>query len=99
MESPLTPTTGNDPELDPDREPEPPTKAIDKPAARTGKRNAPAEAPARAVGTTTRQPQSANANDNGTSSHDPADIENSVFNWVHRGVWVIYLTDLICSFP
>lgn len=39
---------GNDPELDPDREPEPPTKAIDKPTARTGKRNAPADAPARA---------------------------------------------------
>ncbi|KAK5682845.1 hypothetical protein LTR17_027350 [Elasticomyces elasticus] len=35
---------GNDPELDPDREPEPPTKAIDKPAARAGKRNA-TEAP------------------------------------------------------
>lgn len=37
---------GNDPELDPDREPEPPTKIIDKPTARTGKRNAGAEAPA-----------------------------------------------------
>ncbi|OCK81294.1 hypothetical protein K432DRAFT_21211 [Lepidopterella palustris CBS 459.81] len=36
---------GNDPELDPDREPEPPTKAIDKPTARTGKRNTPNEAP------------------------------------------------------
>jgi len=41
---------GNDPELDPDREPEPPTKAIDKPAARAGKRNAPAEAPVRDAG-------------------------------------------------
>jgi len=38
---------GNDPELDPDREPEPPTKAIDKPIARTGKRNTPAEPPVR----------------------------------------------------
>ncbi|KAK5173736.1 uncharacterized protein LTR77_002417 [Saxophila tyrrhenica] len=36
---------GNDPELDPDREPEPPTKVIDKPVARTGKRNAGAEGP------------------------------------------------------
>ncbi|OJD36270.1 telomere and ribosome associated protein [Diplodia corticola] len=37
---------GNDPELDPERkQPEPPTKAIDKPAARSGKRNAGAEAP------------------------------------------------------
>lgn len=36
---------GNDPELDPDREPEPPTKAIDKPAPRTGKRNVASEAP------------------------------------------------------
>ena len=36
---------GNDPELDPDREPEPPTKVIDKPAPRTGKRNASAEGP------------------------------------------------------
>ncbi|KAJ9668279.1 hypothetical protein H2201_001709 [Coniosporium apollinis] len=36
---------GNDPELDPDREPEPPTKAIDKPVQRAGKRNAGAEGP------------------------------------------------------
>jgi plasminogen activator inhibitor 1 RNA-binding protein len=36
--------TGNDPELDSDREPEPPTKTIDKPAARHGKRDAPKEA-------------------------------------------------------
>ncbi|EOD49177.1 Hyaluronan/mRNA-binding protein [Neofusicoccum parvum] len=37
---------GNDPELDPERrQPVPPTKAIDKPAARTGKRNAGSEAP------------------------------------------------------
>jgi len=41
---------GNDPELDPDREPEPPTKAIDKPVARTGKRNAGAEGPAGGAG-------------------------------------------------
>lgn len=40
---------GNDPELDSDREPEPPTKAIDKPAARHGKRDAPKEAPAAAA--------------------------------------------------
>ena len=38
-------STGNDPELDPDREPEPPTKIIDNPVARTGKRNAGAEGP------------------------------------------------------
>lgn len=38
---------GNDPELDPDREPEPPTKVVDKPTARTGKRNGLAEQPAR----------------------------------------------------
>lgn len=37
---------GNDPELDSDREPEPPTKTVDKPAARHGKRDAPREAPA-----------------------------------------------------
>ncbi|KAF2837965.1 hypothetical protein M501DRAFT_995221 [Patellaria atrata CBS 101060] len=37
---------GNDPELDPNREPEPPTKAVDKPTPRIGKRNAGAEAPA-----------------------------------------------------
>ncbi|TKA77008.1 hypothetical protein B0A55_01963 [Friedmanniomyces simplex] len=36
---------GNDPELDPDREPEPPTKAVDKPVQRPGKRNAGAEGP------------------------------------------------------
>lgn len=43
----MTSTQGNDPELDPDREPEPPTKAIDKPVQRAGKRNAGAEGPAR----------------------------------------------------
>ncbi|KAK2757226.1 hypothetical protein FQN54_004740 [Arachnomyces sp. PD_36] len=36
---------GNDPEQDSDREPEPPTKAIDKPSARFGKRDAPKTAP------------------------------------------------------
>lgn len=58
---------GNDPEQDPDRAPEPPTKAIDKPTARTGKRNAPAEAPTRSGGaqrSTGRQYDSGNANDN-----------------------------------
>jgi len=40
-------TLGNDPELDPNREPEPPTKAVDKPAARSGKRNAAADPPER----------------------------------------------------
>ncbi|PLB36124.1 putative telomere and ribosome associated protein Stm1 [Aspergillus candidus] len=34
---------GNDPELDPNRAPEPPTRAIDKPIARSGKRDAPKE--------------------------------------------------------
>ncbi|KAL4918534.1 Stm1-domain-containing protein [Aspergillus aurantiobrunneus] len=38
---------GNDPELDPNREPEPPTRALDKPVARHGKRDAPKEAPPR----------------------------------------------------
>lgn len=40
---------GNDPDQDSDREPEPPTKAIDKPVARAGKRDAPRDgaAPAR----------------------------------------------------
>lgn len=42
----LTLLLGNDPDLDPDREPEPPTKAIDKPLERSGKRNAGAEPPA-----------------------------------------------------
>ncbi|OJK05198.1 hypothetical protein ASPACDRAFT_74714 [Aspergillus aculeatus ATCC 16872] len=36
---------GNDPELDPNREPEPPTRAVDRPAPRVGKRDAPKEAP------------------------------------------------------
>ncbi|KAK4935091.1 hypothetical protein LTR10_023791 [Elasticomyces elasticus] len=37
---------GNTSDQDSDREPEPPTKAIDKPVARSGKRDAPKEAPA-----------------------------------------------------
>ena len=36
---------GNDPEYDSDKEPAPPTKAVDGPNARAGKRNAPKEAP------------------------------------------------------
>lgn len=36
---------GNDPELDPNREPEPPTRAVDRPIPRVGKRDAPKEAP------------------------------------------------------
>lgn len=68
--TPLTSLTGNDPELDPERAtPQPPVKTVDKPAARTGKRNAPAEAPARsAAPTTSRAPRdSGNANENCTS--------------------------------
>ena len=38
-------TIGNDPDLDSDREPEPPTRAVDKSATRLGKRDAPKEAP------------------------------------------------------
>jgi len=38
---------GNDLELDPNREPEPPTKVIDKPVQRTGKRNPAAEGAAK----------------------------------------------------
>jgi len=37
---------GNDHDEDSDKEPEPPVKVVDKPLARTSKRNAPAEAPA-----------------------------------------------------
>lgn len=51
----LTSRPGNDPELDPERAtPQVPTKVIDKPVARTGKRNAPAEGNA-AVRDDTRQ--------------------------------------------
>jgi len=42
-----THSQGNDLELDPNREPEPPTKVIDKPVQRTGKRNVAAEGPAK----------------------------------------------------
>ncbi|RMD44853.1 hypothetical protein DV735_g332, partial [Chaetothyriales sp. CBS 134920] len=42
---PSTSAGGNTSDQDSDREPEPPTKAVDKPAARHGKRDAPKEAP------------------------------------------------------
>ena len=35
--------TGNDPDLDEDREPEPPVKVVDRTAPRRGKRDGPAE--------------------------------------------------------
>lgn len=38
-------STGNDPELDPNRPPAPPAKAVDRPVPRIGKRDAPKEAP------------------------------------------------------
>lgn len=66
---------GNDPELDPNRPPEPPTKAIDRPAQRVGKRDAPKELPTqpRAENTTTtnnrRGGQRAQGNEAGRSIH------------------------------
>jgi plasminogen activator inhibitor 1 RNA-binding protein len=41
---------GNDHDQDPDREPEPPTRAIDKPVARSGKRDAGPQAPSESTG-------------------------------------------------
>lgn len=63
---------GNDPELDPNRPAEPPTKAIDKPTPRHGKREGSDVKPAPPVerqGNQSRAKQSNNANDNGTSRH------------------------------
>lgn len=58
---------GNDPELDPNRPAEPPTKAIDKPAPRHGKRegsDVKAAPPVERQGNQSRAKQSNNANDN-----------------------------------
>lgn len=64
---------GNDPELDPNRPPEPPTKAIDRPTQRVGKRDAPKELPAqqpRAETTTNnRRGPRAQGNEAGRSIH------------------------------
>jgi plasminogen activator inhibitor 1 RNA-binding protein len=68
-DGPYSPPTGNDPELDPDRPADPPTRAIEKPVMRTGKRDggeAPKPAPER-QGNQTRAKQTASANENGTS--------------------------------
>lgn len=70
----LTLNSGNDPELDPNREPEPPTKVIDKPVQRTGKRNAGAEGPAKdtprpAGGGRGGSHQTLNRGDVGTFAH------------------------------
>ncbi|KAL4946167.1 hypothetical protein BDV06DRAFT_161053 [Aspergillus oleicola] len=54
---------GNDPELDPNREPEPPTRALDKPAPRHGKRDAPKEAPSRPEGAAPRRGGRATGNE------------------------------------
>ena len=60
--------TGNDPELDPDRPADPPTRAIDKTSARIGKRDgSDAPKPAREVyGNQTRAKQTSNANESST---------------------------------
>lgn len=66
---------GNDPELDPNRPAEPPTKAIDKPVARHGKRegaDVKAAPPVERQGNQSRAKQSNNANDNGTSDKEPS---------------------------
>ena len=47
-------TQGNDPDEDSDREPEPPTKVVDKPQARSSKRDAPDTAPSRGSAGETR---------------------------------------------
>lgn len=64
---------GNDPELDPNRAPEPPTKAIDKPAQRVGKRDAPKELPAQPqaenTSTNNRRGQRTQGNEAGKSIH------------------------------
>ncbi|KAL4970089.1 putative telomere and ribosome associated protein Stm1 [Aspergillus stella-maris] len=59
----LSRIVGNDPELDPNREPEPPTRALDKPAPRHGKRDAPKEAPARPEGAAPRRGGRATGNE------------------------------------
>lgn len=59
--------TGNDPELDPNRAPEPPTKALDKPAPRVGKRDAPKEAPSQPRENTGRRGQRFQGNEAGMS--------------------------------
>lgn len=63
---------GNDPELDPDRPADPPTKAIDKPVQRHGKReggDAPRNVQERFVNQT-RPKQTDSANENGTSAYN-----------------------------
>ena len=62
---------GNDPELDPDRPADPPTKAIDKPVHRSGKREGTdAPRPAReGLGNQTRTRPTGNSNENGTSTN------------------------------
>jgi plasminogen activator inhibitor 1 RNA-binding protein len=60
---------GNDPELDPDRPADPPTRAIEKPVARHGKRDG-TDAPRPTTdrpANQNRAKQTASANENGTS--------------------------------
>lgn len=79
-------TAGNDPELDPARPADPPTKAIDKPVARIGKRDGPDARPAQErTGQESRSKQSGNGNDNGTWTLRNGSRETSrarrIFTW------------------
>ncbi|KAJ9285525.1 hypothetical protein DTO021C3_6917 [Paecilomyces variotii] len=56
---------GNDPELDPDRPADPPTRAIDKAAPRHGKRDAPKEAPSAPRGGAPRNNRGAQSGNEG----------------------------------
>jgi plasminogen activator inhibitor 1 RNA-binding protein len=70
---------GNDPELDPNREPEPPTRALDKPAPRHGKRDAPKEAPVRPTeGGAPRRTGKPGGNEAGMSFHVPCLLISSI---------------------
>ena len=67
---------GNDPELDPDRPADPPTRAIEKPVMRHGKRDgpdAPKPMPER-LSHQNRAKQTDNANENGTLNNRAFDI-------------------------
>jgi plasminogen activator inhibitor 1 RNA-binding protein len=82
---------GNDPELDPDRPADPPTRAIEKPVMRHGKRegtDAPRPMPER-LGNQNRAKQTASANENGTSSETSygrlhtTSIGSSMLDWAN----------------
>ena len=83
---------GNDPEYDSDKEPEPPTKAVDKPVARTGKRNGLDVAAGASAERTTGGDRGGRGGRRGGFTGSEDGMLRSLLETRHQTWFVVYLT-------